>query len=162
VTTPTSPTPILAPLAITASAQRRVVEEARSWIGTPYKSRACVKGVGVDCFTIQVAVLKAALNREIAIPHYPPDWFKHTEIDHYKYLVLRYARQLTQEMPRTELQAPGNLVMVKIGRTFCHTGIITCWPLVVHATVPYVIESDALNSPEFRYRELEFYSPYDG
>jgi cell wall-associated NlpC family hydrolase len=37
-----------------------VVEEARSWAGTPFRHQARVKGVGVDCAQLVIAVGEAA------------------------------------------------------------------------------------------------------
>ncbi|MDO6044547.1 hypothetical protein Q4P48_08410 [Neisseria gonorrhoeae] len=37
----------------------RIVEEARSWLGTPYHHHAMVKGAGVDCAMLLVAVYGA-------------------------------------------------------------------------------------------------------
>ena len=39
--------------------RQRIVEEARSWLGTPYHHQAMVKGAGVDCAMILVAVYRA-------------------------------------------------------------------------------------------------------
>lgn len=36
-----------------------VIDEARSWIGTPYRHQACVKAVGVDCTMLIRAVGEA-------------------------------------------------------------------------------------------------------
>ena len=37
-----------------------VVKEAYSWIGTPYHHQAMIKGVGVDCALILLAVFREA------------------------------------------------------------------------------------------------------
>ena len=85
--------------------QRRaaVVEEARSWLGTPYHHMGRVKGVGCDCLTLLAAVYHAAgIVPEIEIPHYPPDWHLHRSAELYLEGLLTYAR----EIPLASLQPP--------------------------------------------------------
>jgi NlpC/P60 family putative phage cell wall peptidase len=52
-----------------------LVAEARLWIGTPYRHRASIKGVGVDCLGLIAALLRLRQpDAAIAIPPYGPDW----------------------------------------------------------------------------------------
>lgn len=53
----------------------RIVAEARSWIGTPYRHQASLKHVGCDCLGLVLGVWKAlygALPEQP--PPYTPDW----------------------------------------------------------------------------------------
>lgn len=36
--------------------RKELLAEAKSWVGTPYLHQACVKGVGVDCVNLIIAV----------------------------------------------------------------------------------------------------------
>jgi NlpC/P60 family putative phage cell wall peptidase len=53
----------------------RVVAEARSWIGTPYRHQASLKGVGCDCLGLLRGVWRALLGDEPeTAPPYAADW----------------------------------------------------------------------------------------
>ncbi|QUS39301.1 peptidase P60 [Tardiphaga alba] len=52
-----------------------VVDEARSWIGTPYRHQASVKGIGCDCLGLIRGVWRNCLGEEPEVPPpYAPDW----------------------------------------------------------------------------------------
>jgi NlpC/P60 family putative phage cell wall peptidase len=56
-------------------AGQRVVQEARSWIGTPYLHQATVKGAGTDCLGLLRGVWRALLGTEPqVVPAYTDDW----------------------------------------------------------------------------------------
>lgn len=39
--------------------REQVVDEARSWVGTPYQHQARIKGIGVDCAGLLIGVARA-------------------------------------------------------------------------------------------------------
>jgi NlpC/P60 family putative phage cell wall peptidase len=52
-----------------------IVAEARSWIGTPYRHQASLKGVGCDCFGLVRGIWRAAIGDEPErTPAYAPSW----------------------------------------------------------------------------------------
>lgn len=52
-----------------------IVQEARSWIGTPYMHQASVKGAGCDCLGLLRGCWRAVNGEEpITAPRYTPDW----------------------------------------------------------------------------------------
>lgn len=52
-----------------------ILAEARSWIGTPYRHQASVKGAGCDCLGLVRGVWRALYAEEPEpIPPYTPDW----------------------------------------------------------------------------------------
>ena len=52
-----------------------IVAEARSWIGTPYRHQASLKGVGCDCLGLVRGVWRAVMGEEPErAPPYAPDW----------------------------------------------------------------------------------------
>jgi NlpC/P60 family putative phage cell wall peptidase len=52
-----------------------IIAESRSWIGTPYRHQASVKGVGCDCLGLLRGVWRAIYGNEPeAAPAYAPDW----------------------------------------------------------------------------------------
>jgi NlpC/P60 family putative phage cell wall peptidase len=55
--------------------QDRIVMEARSWIGTPYRHQASLKGVGCDCLGLLRGVWRGVMGAEPELPPpYAPDW----------------------------------------------------------------------------------------
>lgn len=52
-----------------------IVAEARSWVGTPYRHQASLKGVGCDCLGLVRGVWRAVMGAEPErAPPYAPDW----------------------------------------------------------------------------------------
>jgi len=52
-----------------------IIAEARSWIGTPYRHQASLKGVGCDCLGLVRGVWRALNGPEPEIaPAYTADW----------------------------------------------------------------------------------------
>ncbi len=55
--------------------RRAVVAEARTWIGTPYRHQASLKGVGCDCLGLVRGIFRALHGAEPErVPPYTPDW----------------------------------------------------------------------------------------
>lgn len=53
----------------------QIVQEARSWIGTPYRHQASVRGVGCDCLGLVRGVWRAVIGEEPEqVPPYARDW----------------------------------------------------------------------------------------
>ena len=56
-----------------------VIAEARSWIGTPYRHQASVKGAGCDCLGLVRGVWRTCVGAEPEVPGaYAPDWAEAT------------------------------------------------------------------------------------
>lgn len=52
-----------------------IVAETRSWIGTPYRHQASLKGVGCDCLGLVRGVWRGCVGAEPETPPpYAPDW----------------------------------------------------------------------------------------
>lgn len=105
-----------------ASGGERVVELARSWIGTPYVHQASVRGVGCDCLGLLRGVWRELRGEEPEdAPPYAPDWAEATgEETLYKAL----KRHLTQ-IERARL-APGDIALFRMARhgPAKHCGIV--------------------------------------
>jgi cell wall-associated NlpC family hydrolase len=113
--------------------QRAKVEAiARSWIGTPYHSNARVKGAGIDCAHLLIAVYaEAGLIKDFDPGYYSPQFFLHSKEERFLSVVLTYAHEIEEASAR-----PGDLVLYKFGLCYAHGGIIVSpgWPdAIVHA-----------------------------
>lgn len=115
----------------------RVVEIARSWLGTPYVSNAMVRGAGIDCAMLLVAVYRAAghIPEELDPRPYPAQWHLHRGEEQYRNIVQMFAREVPGPPERAPLS--GDVVLFKVGRLFAHGGIVTDWPKIIHARAPF-------------------------
>jgi cell wall-associated NlpC family hydrolase len=137
-----------------------VVAEALSWIGTPYRAAQRVKGLagGVDCLTFVVEVFgRQGFDTSYfhRVPFYPQDWHLHRADERYLAGVLEYSREIVGP------PQPGDIVLFRFGRCFAHGGIITAWPMMVHAwngvgVVPVDATQAALGG-----RVRRFFSPFE-
>jgi cell wall-associated NlpC family hydrolase len=140
-------------------ARRQVVAEALSWIGTPYRVAQRVKGRegGVDCLTFVVEVFgRCGFDTRFRrrIPFYPQDWHLHRDDERYLRGVLEYSREIPGP------PEPGDIVLFRFGRCFAHGGIVTLWPMIVHAwNGAGVIPADA-SQALLGGRPRRFFSPF--
>ena len=76
--------------------RQRIVEEARSWLGTPYHHQAMVKGAGVDCAMILVAVYRAVglIPAGFDPRPYPQDWHLHRDAERYLGNITRFCHEV--------------------------------------------------------------------
>ena len=112
------------------SDRQRVVETARSWIGTPFHDVAGIKGVGCDCAHLLARVYtEAGLVEPFAIAPYSPQFMLHRDEPLFENYVRRFAHEIAPEAVQ-----PGDIVLYKVGRSFAHGAIIVDWPArIIHA-----------------------------
>lgn len=140
-----------------AEARLAVIEEAKTWLNTPHRNGARVKGAGVDCGQLPHAVYSAVgLVPQFDIAAYPRDFHLHKSEEWYLKLCEQYGR----EIPGPPL--PGDFCIIKIGRVFSHGAIVVNWPLVIHAHFRHgVVYGDALQE-DFADREIKFFTVWGG
>lgn len=131
----------------TESEQRaRIVAEARSWLRTPYRNCADIKGVGVDCGMLIVRVfVDTGLCEPFDPRPYAPDWHLHRSEERYLGFVFDRCCEVIEPQP-------GDVIVYKYGRCYSHGGIITRTdPLTIaHALISArrVIEEEVQHSTE--------------
>ncbi len=112
-----------------AEQRSAVVAEARTWLGTAYHSGARVKGAGVDCAQILIAVYSAlGLIDDFDPGYYAPDFMMHRGEERYLGWVEKYARKV-------ETPQPGDIALFKFGRCISHGAIVIAWPTIIHAFI---------------------------
>lgn len=133
--------------------RNRIVEEAESWLGTPYHHEGMVKGAGVDCIMILVAVYgKLGLIPADVDPRpYPNDWHLHRSTERYLNGVLQYAREV--EQPDI-----GDVVLWKFGRTYSHGGIYVGDGRIIHSYIGRGVVLDDINQAELASRDVKYFS----
>jgi NlpC/P60 family putative phage cell wall peptidase len=109
-----------------------IIAEARSWIGTPYRHQASVKGVGCDCLGLVRGVWRTLLGPEPErAPPYARDW---AEASAQESLAEAAARHLVPlDDPQTF--APGDVLLFRYRERYAakHAAIATAPDLMVHA-----------------------------
>jgi cell wall-associated NlpC family hydrolase len=111
--------------------RRLVLEEARSWVHTPYHHNAHLKGVGVDCLWILIECFKPVVP---ALSNFKPgnysrEWYFHRDEELYLQGVALYARRL----PEGSIPQPADIALYKVGRCVSHGAILVDDELLIHA-----------------------------
>lgn len=87
-----------------------IVAAARSWLGTPYRHQASLRGQGADCLGLVRGVWREIIGDEPEIPPpYRPDW---AEVGGEETL-LAAARRWLQEIP-TGAVGPGDVLLFRM------------------------------------------------
>ncbi|CAM4035501.1 NlpC/P60 family protein [Palleronia rufa] len=101
----------------------RVVEAARTWLGTPYVHQASCRGAGCDCLGLVRGVWRQVIGREpAALPAYTPDW---SEADRCEALWHGARAHLREGDPQAP--APGQVLLFRMTSAGVakHLGILT-------------------------------------
>lgn len=112
--------------------REKVITEAKEWLGTPYHSGARVKGIGVDCGQLLIAVYQNAgiiPSGDCEPGYYPFDWHLHRAEEKYLAWVERYCDKIEAE------PLPGDIAVYQFGRCISHAGIVLEWPKIIHSYV---------------------------
>ena len=110
---------------------QKIVDTARSWLGTPYRHQASVKGAGADCLGLIRGVWRELYGAEPEIP--PPYTYDWAEALRHETL-LNAARRHLIECPIGGA-APGDVLLFRIGlgHPAKHCAIITEPMQIIHA-----------------------------
>jgi NlpC/P60 family putative phage cell wall peptidase len=113
-----------------ADERSSVVAEAREWRGTPFHHGVGVKGVGVDCAQLLIAVYVGLGIVEGFDPgYYAPDWFLHDYSDRF----VDWLRARCVERSQTVPLSPGDILLYRYGRVASHGAIYIGGDRVIHA-----------------------------
>ena len=129
--------------------QTRVIAEAQSWVSTPYRHQASLKGVGCDCLGLVRGVWRCLYGKEPeALKPYSPDWAEAAGTDS----LLEAARRHLAEKPKPDL-SPGDVILFrwKPGHVAKHAGILVSEQTFIHAYEGHAVMLSAL-VPQWRSR----------
>lgn len=114
-----------------AQERQLVCDITGTWRKTPWHHKARLKGEGVDCVQMLIAVYAAAGKFEEFDPgDYPIDCMLHADV-----ALQSWCERLGR---RTDNPQPGDTVLWKFGRCYSHAGIVIKWPTaVIHAFRPF-------------------------
>jgi NlpC/P60 family putative phage cell wall peptidase len=120
---------------MSARTRELVVAETVSWIGTPYRHQASLKGVGCDCLGLVRGVWRAVIGPEPeAPPPYTPDWAEAGGLDALHAAAVRHL--LAEDDPQ-----PGDVLVFRWrdGVPAKHVGILVAPGRFVHAQETAVV-----------------------
>lgn len=108
-----------------------IVAEARSWIGTPYRHQASLKGVGCDCLGLVRGVWRVLIGPEPEQPPpYAPDWAESGGSETLMQAAVRHLVPVAHDA-----FAPGDVLLFRWRAHLPakHAAIVTARDLMVHA-----------------------------
>jgi cell wall-associated NlpC family hydrolase len=109
----------------------RLVAEAKSWLGTPYRSAADVKGAGVDCVMLLIrAFVDAGMIAPVDPRPFPEQWAVHQAEELYLAAVRERAHEVAP--PPARMPLPADVVLFRMARVYAHGAIVLDWPYVIH------------------------------
>lgn len=134
-----------------------VAKEALTWLGTPYHHHARVKGVGVDCAQILLAIYPGlGLAPEIDPGQYATDWHLHHSEELYVQWVLE-AGGIEVEVPQV-----GDMGLFRFGRTFSHGAIFVGEQDLVHSYLGKGVILSRLDEAPLAGRPVRWFSIFKG
>lgn len=116
---------------MTVLTREAIVEEARSWISTPYRHQASVKGVGCDCLGLVRGVWRALVGAEPeTIPPYARDWAEAGVGEPLAEAGLRHLEPIARET-----FGPGDVLLFRWRSNFVakHAAIVAAPGFMIHA-----------------------------
>jgi hypothetical protein len=137
----------------------RVVEVARSFIGTRYHANGKLKGVGVDCGTLLTLTFEeAGVRSPIVLADYSPQFHMHS-------VEPRYENELTKHgAHEVEECRIGDIALYFQGKQFAHGAIVSqVSPLrIIHAYAPSrcVVEGAESEFALIAHQPKKFYSAW--
>lgn len=126
----------------------RAAEEARRWIGTPYRHQGSRCGAGADCLGLLRGVWRALYGREPEnVPPYTPDWSEPQREE----TLWRAARRHLIEKPVPEV-AEGDVILFRMreGSVAKHLGLqgdVGAEASFIHAYSGHGVVESPLSAP---------------
>lgn len=139
------------------SLREAVVREACSWLATPYHPHGRLKGVGVDCGNLLIAVYAAVGAIAPLDPgFYDTGWHLHRSEE----MFLGWVAQAgAREIERPQ---PGDLGVWRFGRTFSHGGLVVDDAgLVIHAYLDRGVIATRMNEEPLGSRPARFFTLWE-
>jgi len=111
--------------------RQHIIAETRTWIGTPYRHQASLKGVGCDCLGLVRGVWRTLIGDEPErAPPYAPDWAEATQCEP---LAEAAARHLVAIGCGAFAEGDVLLFRWRANLPAKHAAIVTASGLMVHA-----------------------------
>ncbi|MGB3406868.1 MAG: peptidase [Jannaschia sp.] len=127
----------------------RVVETARSWLGTPYLHQASARGAGTDCLGLIRGVWREVYGQEPeTVPAYTSDWSEPQRVEDLWSAALRHL----SPVPTGRQLSVGECLLFRMreGSVAKHLGILSASgdvPRFIHAYSGRGVVESALSKP---------------
>lgn len=115
----------------TSISRKQIVEEALTWLNTPYHHQAACKNVGVDCAYLVGAVAEAVgAIAKFQVEPYSIEWHWHSREERMCNIVESFGGKQVKGDPK-----PGDILAFKYGRVCSHLGIMLDDNQFIHAHI---------------------------
>lgn len=117
----------------------KIVTEAESWLGTPYHHQAKLKGVGVDCCNLILAIAENCdIVEPIELEPYSLQWHLHSRSEMMLSLLERYnCTKLEVDLDDPTDWTPGSILCLKYGRACSHLALVLPELNILHAAIDF-------------------------
>ena len=129
-----------------------------SWLGTPFRHRANVRGAGADCVTfVAETLLGCGALDSYVFPAYSLDWSRHQT----RSLVLEWLAGCPRmaRVPDAQLPLPGDVACYKIGKCVHHCAVVLEPPVLAHAVLNHAVDLGRLDDSALSSRLACYYRP---
>jgi cell wall-associated NlpC family hydrolase len=134
------------------SERQAVVDEAMTWLKTPWRHASAVKGAGVDCGRLLIEIYANCGLIERYTPEvYPQDFAMHSSEERFLANIERYTLSVNNAQK-------GDIAVWKYGRCFSHAAIVLDWPTIIHAKIDIGVLLDDGEQGNLAGRDVRFYS----
>jgi cell wall-associated NlpC family hydrolase len=114
--------------ALEARERARVIAEARTWLGTPFRDQSDVKGAGVDCAMLLVrCFVDTGIVPAFDPRPYAPQWHLHRDEEKFLAIIEKLGTEVARE------PVPGDVIVYRFGRCFSHGALVIDEKHVIHA-----------------------------
>lgn len=139
--------------------QLALLQEARSWVHTPFFPFARVKGHGVDCVNLAAGIyLETGVINGFHPPPYSMDGGSHlAESALEKFIESQYGQ--LKKLDLSEPLMPGDLLCFEMGRVSHHVGLVTEYPLFLTTFQGVPVRELDLRDPTWSKRLIKAYRP---
>jgi NlpC/P60 family putative phage cell wall peptidase len=107
-----------------------IIDEAMTWLRTPYRHAQTVKGAGVDCAMLlrEVLVHCGHVPDSFDPRPYAAEWYLHRSEERYLMGMEKYAHRI-----ETKKVKAADIALFRFGRTASHGAIVIDDNLMIHA-----------------------------
>lgn len=135
--------------------RQKVIDEAKTWVGTKYKHYSSVKGAGVDCGLFIMKVYENIGLIKFKQPSfYPLDWAYHNPVGEvFKDIVEEYCDEITKE----EVDI-GDIILYKFGKCLSHASIVIEDNKIIHSEINIGVKISNRFTSQWFSRERKYYT----
>ncbi|HEV8523078.1 MAG TPA: NlpC/P60 family protein [Terriglobales bacterium] len=131
---------------------------AQSWIGTPFRPHASIKGAGVDCVHLAFEIYRECrFHFTFDPPKYSMDGGRHLKMSK----VIAWLEQSDSFDPVVGDTMPGDLLLFNMGRVDHHVGVKLEGTRFINAINRYGVRELDLMDPTWRCRFTVAYRPME-